>query len=294
MIAIIGLLVAALAYILLSPPRVKQGDATRRLAEMYSLDTLKTLDDLAPSSLEYKLLASGLKLSPVTFRALTVGLALASAAAAWALLPGLPALIAGGVVFSLPYGWLDERVKGRGREIDRVLPVAVGRISAGLLAGGAVADVLQRTANSLNLERPNPLSPELELAAAELRSKARQDALAALAARSPSTSLANLAYLLQGYAEAGGGKYTEALLENTQRMQQLIAARNRAAARAADALNSARLLPLALGVVVVYLTRDPLIADALVSVVIQAVLAAAIGAMALGFVVMRSIISEAV
>jgi pilus assembly protein TadC len=296
MIPIISLLVGLLVFVLFAPKRVNQNEVSQRLAEMYSVDALKALNELKSTSLEYKLLASGLTKfnTPFTFRALTVGLALVGVVAGWFFLPGLPALIAGGIAFYLPYGWLDDRVKSRGREIDKLLPVAVGRITAGLLAGGSVADVLLKTAESLNLEGKNPLSPELELTATEISSKSRQEALKALAERSPSISLANLAYLLQGYSDAGGDKFTDALLETTQRMQQLLAARNRSLAKAADALNSAKLLPVALVIIVAYLLNDPLIADSLSSLLIQGVLAGAIAAMALGFVVMRSIISEAV
>src|SRR5512145_2896123 len=106
MIAIVGILVAVLVYTLAAPPRAKQGEASRRLAEMYSMDMVKTLNELKPSSLEYKLLAAGVKFSPLTFRALTLGLALASVTAAWLFLPGLPALIAGGIAGYLPFGWL--------------------------------------------------------------------------------------------------------------------------------------------------------------------------------------------
>jgi Flp pilus assembly protein TadB len=115
------------------------------------------------------------------------------------------------------------------------------------------------------------------LAAAELRSKERQQALRSLAARSPSTSLSNLAYLLEGYSEAGGGKYTEVLMQISQRVQQILVARNRAVAKAGDALVSARIIPIVLLVVFVFLTRDPLIRDALLAIPVQMVIAAGSG-----------------
>ena len=154
----------------------------------------------------------------------------------WPFLPGAPALILGSGVSILPYSWLSEKVKSRGQEIDRLLPVAVGRITAGLLAGGSIPEVLQKAGESLEVEAPNPLTPELFLTAAELRSKDRQQAFHNLAARSPSTSLANLAYLLDSYSEAGGGKYTEVLMQISQRIQQILVARNRSIAKAGDAL----------------------------------------------------------
>ncbi len=143
-----------------------------------------------------------------------------------------------------------------------------------MLAGGSVPEVLQKTGESLDMESPNPLTPELMLTAAELRSKERQQALRSLAARSPSTSLSNLAYLLDGYSEAGGGKYAEVLMQISQRVQQILVARNRAVAKAGDALLSARIIPVVLLIVFIFLTRDPLIRGSLLAFPVQAVISA--------------------
>jgi pilus assembly protein TadC len=291
MITLIGVLVGLLVSILFVPVRVRRGNASQRLAEMFSLDTARTLGELNPSTLEYKLLASGVHLQPTTFRLLTGAAGLAMGMVTWPLLPGLPAAILAVITFYLPYAWLDDRVNSRGREIDRLLPVAVGRITAGLLAGGSVADVLQKTGESLEMEGPNPLSPELMLTAAELRSKERQLALRSLAARSPSTSLANLAALLDSYSEAGGSKYTEVLMQISQRLQQVLISRNRAVA---DAILSARTIPVVLVIVFIFLTRDPLIRGSLQAFPVQAVIAAGIGLMVVGYLLIRSIVAEAV
>ena len=294
MVTLVGLLVALLVFLLAAPPHVRTGDASRRVAELYSLDTARTLSELKPESLEYKLLASGIHLQPVTFRLLTAACGIAGGVIVWAFLPGLPALILGIVVTFLPYSWLGERVKSRGREIDRLLPVAVGRITAGLLTGASLPEILQKTAESLEVEGPNPLSPELLLTAAELRSKDRQEAFRGMAARSPSTSLANLAYLLEGYSEVGGAKYTEALLQISNRIQQILVARSRSVAKAGDVLLSARIIPLVLLVVFVFLTRDPLIRSSLLAVPVQIAISAGIALMVVGYLVIRSIVSEAV
>jgi Flp pilus assembly protein TadB len=294
MITLIGILAGLLVFVLFSPARVRRGEASQRLAEMYSLDTARSLSELKPESLEYKLLASGVHLQPFTFRLLTVAVGIALGVIAWPFLPGFPAMILALIAGYLPYAWLDDRVKSRGREIDRLLPVAVGRITAGLLAGGSVPEVLQRSGESLEMEAPNPLTPELLLTAAELRSKERQQALRALAARSPSTSLSNLAYLLEGYSEAGGSKYAEVLMQISQRVQQILISRNRAVAKASDALISARIIPVVLLVVFVFLTRDPLIRGSLLAFPVQAVIALGIGLMVIGYLMIRSIVLEAV
>ena len=294
MITLIGILIGLLVFVLFSPARVRRGEASQRLAEMYSLDTVRTLSEMKPESLEYKLLASGLRLQPLTFRLLTVAAGVATGVIAWPMLPGLPAMILAIIATYLPYAWLDDRVKSRGREIDRLLPVAVGRITAGLLAGGSVPEVLQKTGESLDMESPNPLTPELMLTAAELRSKERQQALRSLAARSPSTSLSNLAYLLDGYSEAGGGKYADVLMQISQRVQQILVSRNRAVAKAGDALLSARIIPVVLLIVFIFLTRDPLIRGSLLAFPVQAVIAMGIGLMVIGYLLIRSIVAEAV
>jgi Flp pilus assembly protein TadB len=294
MITLIGILAGTMILILFAPARIRRGEASKRMAELYSIDTARTLSSLKPESLDYKLLAAGVRLQPLTFRLLTLAAGVAGSAIAWAFLPGLPAIILGTIAVYLPYSWLGEKVKSRGREIDRLMPVAVGRITAGLLAGGAIPEVLQKTGESLDMEGPNPLTPELMLAAAELRSKDRQQALRNLAARSPSTSLANLAYLLDGYSEAGGGKYTEVLQQISQRVQQILVARNRSVAKASDAMLSARLIPGVLLVVFLFLTRDPLIRDSLLALPVQIVISAGVGMMVVGYLVMHSIVSEAV
>ena len=120
--------------------------------------------------------------------------------------------------------------------IDQQLPIAIGRISAGLLAGGSVPDVLQQVGELLVLEKNNPLTPELILTATEMRVKDRMDALHSLAARSPSVSLANLAQLLEGFTEAGGRSYTQVLMDISTRVQQILMARNRAQAKAGDSV----------------------------------------------------------
>src|SRR5512139_1396400 len=111
MITLIGILAGLLVFVLFSPARVRRGEASQRLAEMYSLDTVRTLSEMKPESLEYKLLASGLRLQPITFRMLTVTAGVASGVIAWPMLPGMPAMILALIVGYLPYAWLDDHVK---------------------------------------------------------------------------------------------------------------------------------------------------------------------------------------
>ncbi len=212
----------------------------------------------------------------------------------WLFLPGLPAIVVGGIVFYVPNAWLDDRVKSRGRKIDQLLPIGIGRIAAGLLAGGSVPDVLQQVGESLEIEKTNPLTPEFVLTASEMRIKDRVDALRGLASRSPSVSLANLAQLLEGYTEAGGRAYTGVLMDISMRVQQILIARNRAQAKAGDSLVSAKVLPAVLVLILVYLSQDPMVRASLNAIPVQIVIGVTMAAMVFGYVIIRSMIMEAV
>ncbi len=264
------------------------------LADMYTLETAKSMQSLDPNSLEYQLLAAGLQLQPVTFRMLTSGAALAAFAIGSGLLGVIVGLVLAGVAWFAPQAWLKDKVQSRGKAIDRVLPIAIGRIAAGLLAGGSPSEVLQQTADSMEIEAKNPLSPELSLTASEILTKTSAGALRALAERSPSTSLANLAMLLDGYIEAGGAKYAETLMDISSRVQSILMARNRAQAKAGDVMVSAMTLPGALVLVIAYLAMDPLMAKSLHAIPVQVVLGGVVITMVVGYFVMRSIAQEAV
>jgi tight adherence protein B len=265
-----------------------------RLAELYSVESLRSLSELNPASLEYRLMASGINYRPITWQLLCLSAGAGALAITWLVLPGLPALVVGGIAWYLPNAWLDDRVKSRGREIDRCLPIAIGRIAAGLLAGGSVPDVLQQVGQSLEIEATNPLTPELMLTATELRTKDRREALRSMAQRSPSVSLANLAQLLEGYTEAGGARYASVLMDISQRVQQILVARNRAQAKAGDSVVSTRVLPGVLLLIIVYLSSDPMVRESLHALPVQIAIALTMVAMIIGYFVMRSMVLEAV
>lgn len=295
MIFVIGILVTLLFLVLLAPPikELKKSKLSVAMEDVYSVDQTKRLSEMKPNSLEYKLAASGVNWKPVTFRSATILGALGVTLLAWAFLPGIPAIALGGLVYYVPQAWLTDKVKSRGREIDKLLPITIGRITSGLAAGSSIPDVLDDVATTLELEAKNPLSPELHLTAADLRSKDRNEALQDMARRSPSISLANLSYLLEGYVEAGGGKYTEVLYESGRRIQSILEARNQTLAKAGDAMTSAKIIPAALAIVLLYLGQDPTMQASLRTLPVQLVLGLTIAVMAFGYVAMRSIVQEA-
>ena len=288
-IPVIGILCATLLLFWLYPRQVKTG----KLADLYSIDAVRSMAGLNPNTLEYKLLASGVSLRPTTFRLLCGAAGLAGVVITWIFLPGLPALVVGAIGGYVPNAWLDDRVKSRGRKMDQVLPIAIGRIAAGLLAGGSVPDVLQQVGESLALQGVNPLTPELLLTASEMRIKDRSEALRGLASRSPSVSLANLAQLLEGFTEAGGRAYTAVLMDISTRVQQILVARNRAQAKAGNSLVSAKVLPGVLVAILAYLSSDPMVRESLSALPVQIVIGLTMAAMVGGYFIMRSMIMEA-
>jgi Flp pilus assembly protein TadB len=290
LIPVVGILCTTLFLLLWYPKQIKTG----RLAALYTVDSARSLSSLDPKSLEYKLLASGLNIKPITFRLLRIAAGVCGMVIAWLFLPGLPAIVIGGILFYIPGAWLDGRVKSRGRNIDQLLPIAIGRTAAGLLAGGSVPDVLQQVGESLELEKTNPLTPEFVLTASEMRIKDRVEALRNLASRSPSVSLSNLAQLLEGYTEAGGRAYTGVLMDISSRVQQILIARNRAQAKAGDSLVSAKVLPVVLIFILIYLSQDPMVRSSLIALPVQIVIGVTMAAMAGGYFIIRSMIMEAV
>ncbi|MCG2787699.1 MAG: type II secretion system F family protein [Anaerolineae bacterium] len=290
LIFLIAMLAGLLVLWLFYPRNRKVGV----LNEAYSVDTTRQMHELDPSSLQYKLLASGLSWKPVTFRTFQIGGAVTAFVAGSGLLGPIVGVVLAGVVYYAFGAWLNDKVLSRGKEIDKHLPIAVGRIAAGLLAGGSPPEVLNAVAASLELEGKSPLTPELYLTAAEMRTKDRREALVALAERSPSVSLSNMATLLIGYIEAGGGKYAETLMDISQRVQQILSARNRAQAKAGDVMVSTVILPVILVLVVGYLSSDPLISQSLRAGLVQMVMAGAVLAMVFGYFILRSMVQEAV
>ena len=291
----IGVLAIALFLVIFAPSlsNLKKSKLQSAMADIYSTENQKQLSDLKPGSLEYKLAASGINWNPATFRILNVLAAIGSMLLMWSFLPGVPSIAAAILVYYAPNTWLNDKIKNRGREIDLVLPLAMTRISASLSAGRSVSETLDDVANTLDLEGNNPLSPELKLCAAELRTKERTEALMNLASRSPSMSLANLAYLIEGYMDAGGGKYSEIFSKSIDRVQDVLNARNRTRAKASEAMLSAKIMPVVLVLVLAFMAQSPNTQASLRSLPVQIVLGITIGLMATGYTIMRSMIQEA-
>ncbi len=241
---------------------------------------------LPAGSLERKLLEAGLPWSTFQFRLGSLVLGLAGIFLAWQFfVPGLPALVAGLMLAFAPNAYLNERALSRGLHLDEHLPLALSRIAAGLQAGRGLDEVLETTGRSL--PEGSPLTEELVKGARYIRTGDAKEAMRKLSERSASSSLANVGMLLESYLRAGGGQYGIVVSEAAVQIQRVIAVRNHARAKAAQALQTARLIPLIMGGVLVIMAGDPATAESFLTPAVQIVVAVTMGVMLLGFLSMR-------
>ena len=253
----------------------------------------EALSRLPAGSLERKLAEAGWRLSKTQFRLASIGLGLAGALLAWRFfIPGLPALAIGGMLFYLPILTLNERALSRGLRMDEGMPLALSRIAAGLQAGRGLDEVLETTGKSL--PENSPLAGELVKSAQDIRTGDAQEAMKKLAMRSASPSLANVAMLLESYLRAGGGQYAQVVSEAAVQIQRVISVRNHARAKAVQALQSAKLIPLIMLGVLVMMASDPATAESFRTGTVQAVIAIAMAVMPVGFLQMRKEIRRVV
>lgn len=265
--------------------RLQQANTPLMLEEKFT--------QLPAGSLKRRLLEAGWKLSENQFRLASLGLGLAGVLASWRFfLPGLPALMIGAMLAWLPWMTLKERALSRGLRIDEHLPLALSRISAGLEANLGLADVLETVAPTL--PEASPLTAELLKAAQDIRTGSVLEAMQKLAERSPSPSLANVAMLLRSFARAGGAQYAGVVSEASMQIQRVISVRNHARAKAAQALQSAKLIPLIMLGVLAMMAADPATAESFRTGTVQVVIAIAMGVMLLGFLQMRKEIRRVV
>ena len=190
-------------------------------------------------------------------------------------------------------------MKERGRRIDQDLPVAYTRLGAILRASPDVASALHEVALSLETGKgPTPLSVELRQAAAEASASeiGREQALRRLQKRAASTSLANLGLLLERYEQTAagqGGRFYESFEMAAQNVQGILEARQRAKAKAAEQLQSARIVPVLLAVTMLFFMNDPGFRLSFQVPLVQMALGLAVGMMYFGYMLMADIAREA-
>ena len=117
LIFLIALLSALLVLWLWYPRQQKTGV----LAEMYSVDAAKSLQSLDPKSLEYKLVAAGVHLKPVTFRMFNYAGVLAAFVLGAVSLGPIVGLVLAGIAWYAPQAWLtdkDRKSVVEGKRVD--------------------------------------------------------------------------------------------------------------------------------------------------------------------------------
>jgi hypothetical protein len=269
--------------------------SARRLHDAETVELVEELAGVPKGSLKYRLMEAHINLSMTKFYLLVIGLGIVGVLLSWIFfIPGLPSLAVGGVLAYLPFGYVQDKARSRGRMIDEKLAIALSRISPGLQVNRGLDDVLEEVAKSLNSEGSNPLTPELLMTVKDIRSRNIELALRDLAKRSPSLSLSNIAMLLESYHRAGGGQYAQAFSETAIAIQRIIAVRMQALAKATQPLQSARLIPLMLGGVLLVMLKDPATQASFSEPTVQVAMTLAIGVMLTGYLLMRSAVMKVV
>jgi len=253
-------------------------------------------DEAARSPLERDLRASGFDLGEngiLRFRMIQSGLAAAGFLLFSAFnAPPIVALVGAALVFWFPQSYVTGRARGRGRKIDEEMPTALTRVGSLINLQPDPVELLAQVAATLLAASPSSLlAAELRATVAQARTAGAEAALSDLEARAPSTALASLAFSLRTYAEAGGA-YAQSLIDSASRSRAIIAGRNRAQAKAAEATTAAKAIPLLLLGVGIFLIQDPMFRNFYTTFAGQVVVAGAAGAMLYGYTLIRSMIQE--
>jgi len=268
--------------------------ARKRAAEILSGDA--ALEEVARTPLEQDLLASGFNLgegAPAKFTMIRLGLA----AVGYVLMtafntPPIIALVGAGLAFWFPRSYIAGRAQGRGRQIDEEMPATLTRVASLINLQPDVIELLAQVANSLLAANPGSLlAQELKTTVAQARTSGAEQALQDLELRAPSTALASLAFSLRTYAQAGGA-YARVLIESAQRSRAIIAGRNRARSKSAEATTAAKAIPLLLLAVSVMLLQDPIFRQFYRSFAGQVVVVGTVMSMLYGYTVIKSMVED--
>ena len=145
-----------------------------------------------------------------------------------------------------------------------------------------------------------PLAMELRQTASDAVSSevGRTEALRRLQQRAASPSLANLALLLERFAETAaggqGGSFYEAFESAAENVQSILEARQKAKTKAAEQMMAAKVVPVLLGLLLLYFTKDPDFRLSFHLPIVQVLLGVTCLSMFLGYLIMSDIAREAV
>ncbi len=297
-----GLLAFVLGYNLLYRRQLTLSASAQRVEDALTVQAVQPTQ-ADPKSPEYRLAAAGIRSGNPRLMWLLINYGPAPVLFMAALAFGLPVFVALGaalVGFIAPQQWLAGRIKDRGRRMEADLPQVYVELLSVLRANPDVAPALAEVADGLEQEKgPTPLSAELWLAAQEAASTnvGRVQAMQNLQARAASVSVANLGLLLERYAQTGSGQgasFFEAFATGAANVQSILEARQRAQSKAAESMQSARLVPLLLGVTLFFFMSDPSFRNSFQLPLVQIVLGGAVVVMYAGYLIMGDMAREAV
>ncbi len=216
----------------------------------------------AGKSLPAQLAEAGVTLDPTTFNVLRLG----CAALAFGLttLLGLPIVIRLVVLiasWAAPMAWLAQRRRARERSIDDDLPAALSGLAASLSISKNLAEALQAAAEAvspMNEKQPRLLATLLRHTATTAQTGGGMTAaLRELQRRSPSPTLAMLAFNLRMYDTTGEDKFTRQIIDTAARVRTLLEGRKRARAYVASARSVVLLIVGLTGVMFALAFQDP-------------------------------------
>ena len=305
---IIALLIALLAFAL-GYTLVYRGQLTAARSQQQLGKSYEQPDAVAPTvdtgSIEYKLAQAGVRTAnpPLTWALLHWGPA--AACLAVSLFAGMPltvALAAGAIGFIAPRQWLGGRIKDRGRRMDGEMPKAYVSLLSVLSANPDVGLAMTEVADTLELEHggPTPLSTEFRITVSEMADNqiGREEGLRRMQKRAASVSLSNLGLLLERFAQTaaggGGSRFYSAFETAAQNVQGILDARGRAQAKAAEQIQSARIIPGLLAATMLFFMNDVSFAASFRLPMVQIALAATVVVMFVGYGIMSDIAKEAV
>lgn len=296
---LVALAVFGLAYQLILRRQILRQETQKRIDRAF--ERLPANDEPNPRHPEYRLAAAGLQTDNPRLLWLLLHYGPATAAVTIAVGVGLPPLVAVGaalVGLAAPRQWLDGRIKDRGRRLEADLPQVYVELLAILRANPDVAAALAETAAGLEREKgPNPMSDELRRTALEASAATtgRDLAMRNLQQRAASVSLTNLGLLLERFIQTGAASgFFEAFVAGGGNVQAILEARQKAQAKAAEQMQSAKIVPALLAVTLLFFMGDTAFRAAFQLPIVQMALAGAALVMYLGYVVMSDMAREAV
>jgi len=292
---IIGLLAATIVFLIgmkLREKRVMSSQRVRRMQELLAEGGDGTPQAVPPPKrgLAQRLDGLGIGISPVTFYALCIGMAVGGfVVVRSAGLPVMPSLLGALAGSMLPKMWLDRREKALSKAISDALPEGLNTLASNLSTFPDLKVALGRTAELLESQSYYELAGEFSRLAADISIMGPEEAIVRLRKRTASDTLRFTATLLGIYA-AQGGKVLPALESRADNLRMLIEARKEAEGAVNDAKLAGVAVPLIMALVVVANMRDLQGAAAYSTTVGQALLVGAAISCYIGY---RTVVSMA-